>query len=259
MGRRDEPKLDELQRLLRRLEYMEADKGGSPAQKVAADTTAKGQGSKGADSKGSGYVGALRGAPAIASDEAGDLLALEPEFSPSPAGRQSSSGTSTASIVIGATTAAVVSSLVVVGLLLYTQGKEGGQATDGQRLNFVAPAQNEGSSLGRSQPAGSAVPFGRPDSDRQPPADAQTLLQRADLDIRNGRLADARDSLEQAAKLGSGVAALTLGAMYDPNRVAEFGNLGVQADPTLARAWYERAQALGVVEAGSRLSELARK
>lgn len=256
MGRRDEPKLDELQRLLRRLEYMEADKGGSPAPKVAADTTAKGQGSKG-----SGYVGALRGAPAVSPDTASDPPAPEPEseFSPGPAGRQGSSGTSTASIVIGATTAAVVSSLVVVGLLLYTQGKEGGQATDGQRLNFVAPAQNEGSSLGRSQPAGSAPSLGRPDSDAQPPADAQTLLQRADLDIRNGRLVDARDSLERAAKLGSGVAALTLGAMYDPNRVAEFGNLGVQADPTLARAWYERAQALGVVEAGSRLSELARK
>ncbi len=65
--------------------------------------------------------------------------------------------------------------------------------------------------------------------------------------------------MEQAAKLGSGVAALTLGAMYDPARVAEFGNLGVRADPTLARAWYERAKALGVVEATDRLSELARK
>jgi TPR repeat protein len=41
--------------------------------------------------------------------------------------------------------------------------------------------------------------------------------------------------------------------------VAEFGNLGVRADPTLARAWYERAKALGVVEATDRLSELARK
>jgi TPR repeat protein len=84
-------------------------------------------------------------------------------------------------------------------------------------------------------------------------------LQRADLYIRNGRLAEAREVLEQAAKYGSGVAALTLGAMYDPTRVAEFGNLGVQADPTLARAWYERAKDLGVVEASSRLSELARK
>jgi TPR repeat protein len=45
--------------------------------------------------------------------------------------------------------------------------------------------------------------------------------------------------------------------MYDPARVAEFGNLGVRADLTLARAWYERAKALGVVEANERLSELA--
>jgi hypothetical protein len=239
MGRRDQPKLDELQRLLRRLEHMEVDKGSEPSRKAAADSA----------SKSSGYVGALRGAPTV--DDPGESAGYDPfepqvEFDSGSSGRQRSS--STASIVIGATTAAVVSSLVVVGLLLYTQGNDG-KSSDDQRLNFVVPTQkNEGPALGRTPGGGSSSP-----------GEAQTLLQRADVHIRSGRLSEARESLEQAAKLGSGVAALTLGAMYDPNRVAEFGNLGVQADPTLARAWYERAKDLGVVEADNRLSELARK
>jgi hypothetical protein len=237
MGRRDKPKLDELQRLLRRLEYMEVDKGSEPSRKAVADSTAKN----------SGYVGALRGAATLEDPDEAAYAPLEPEvdFDSGSAGRPRSS--STASIVIGATTAAVVSSLVVVGLLLYTQGKDG-KSADGQRLNFVVPMPNEGAAPGRA-----------PDGGSPSPTDAQTLLQRADLHIRSGRLSEARELLEQAAKLGSGVAALTLGAMYDPNRVAEFGNLGVQADPTLARAWYERAKDLGVVEADNRLSELARK
>lgn len=241
MGRRDEPKLDELQRLLRRLEYMEVDKSSEPSQKAAAETAAPA----------GGYVGALRGAPTIDNSE--PRLPAERErdaYSPAdpPGGSRSAS---TASVVIGATTAAVVSSIVVVGLLLWTQGKQGGRDSDPQRLNFVAPLEG-GQPLGATQPADSAAPAG-------PAADTQSLLQRADVHIRNGRLSEARELLEQAARLGSGVAALTLGAMYDPTRVAEFGNLGVQADPTLARAWYERAKALGVVEANDRLSELARK
>ncbi len=167
----------------------------------------------------------------------------------------------TASVVIGATTAAVVSSMVVVGLLLWMQGKDGGSAgksAEQQRLNFVAPVDRDEKPLTRSPAVMEfAVPIAP--SDPEPPADTQSLLQRADLYIRNGRLSESRELLEQAAKLGSGVAALTLGAMYDPARVAQFGNLGVQADPTLARAWYERAKDLGVVEANDRLSELARK
>ena len=91
------------------------------------------------------------------------------------------------------------------------------------------------------------------------PYETESRLRRESVRLRKGRPTQARALLEQAAKNGSGVAALTLGAIYDPTRVAEFGNLGVQADPTLARAWYERASALGVVEASQRLSELTRR
>jgi hypothetical protein len=246
MGRRDEPKLDELQRLLRRLEYMEVDKTPEQSQKATADAAAPG----------GGYVGALRGAPTTDNSETRPPAERELDLHDAPTPPDGSRSSSTASIVIGSTTAAVVSSVVVVGLLLWTQGKQGGKDADPQRMNFAAPMDG-GQPLGRAQPAESTVPIGRPDA--SPPPDTQSLLQRADVYIRNGRLSEARELLEQAARLGSGVAALTLGAMYDPTRVAEFGNLGVQADPTLARAWYERAKALGVVEANNRLSELARK
>ncbi|MEI9899411.1 MAG: hypothetical protein WDN31_03925 [Hyphomicrobium sp.] len=47
---------------------------------------------------------------------------------------------------------------------------------------------------------------------------ADALLQRADSYLRNGKPGEARVVLEQAARLGSGIAALTLGAMYDPGR-----------------------------------------
>ena len=251
MGRRDEPKLDELHRLLRRLEYMEVDKSSEPSQRATSDAAPQGP----------GYVGALRGAPTMDSAEKRHPTAKKPttpDFSGQPDRRRSAS---TSSAVIGATTAAVVSSMVVVGLLFWIQGKKGDageNAAEQQRLNFVAPLDQGEQPFSRSRSViDSAVPVGPKDS--PPPADTQSLLQRADVYIRNGRLSEARELLEQAAKLGSGVAALTLGAMYDPTRVAEFGNLGVQADPTLARAWYERAKALGVVEANDRLSELARK
>jgi hypothetical protein len=248
MGRRDEPKLDELHRLLRRLEYMEVDKSPEPSQRAASD----------AASQSPGYVGALRGAPTIDTPENRRATTEEPGAHNLAGQPDRPRSSSTASVVIGATTAAVVSSMVVVGLLLWVQGKQGGGTeAEPQRLNFVAPLE-QGEPFGRSRTTiESAAPVGP--ADPEPPADTQSLLQRADHYIRNGRLSEARELLEQAAKLGSGVAALTLGAMYDPTRVAEFGNLGVQADPTLARAWYERAKALGVVEATNRLSELARK
>ncbi len=63
MGRRDEPELDELHRLLRRLEYMEVDKSPEPSQKGSSD----------AAQQGPGYVGALRGAPTIESSQTSAL------------------------------------------------------------------------------------------------------------------------------------------------------------------------------------------
>jgi hypothetical protein len=240
MGRRNEPKLDELKRLLKRLETMEVDSKLEGSRKPAAEVT----------QPATGYVGALRGAVSVdeadtrgsASQHTGTYDSYDDEELPrSSRPVQRSSGP--ASVVLGAATAAVVSSVVAIGLVLYTDDKD--KAGDvSNRLSFVAPPEP-------------AAPASRPVSAPEQHGNTQTLLQNADIYIRRGNLVEARRSLEEAAKLGSGVAALTLGAMYDPTRVAEFGNLGVKADPTLARAWYERAKSLGVVEASERLQELA--
>lgn len=234
MGRRDEPKLDELKRLLKRLETMEP--GSKP--EAPRKTTPE------APSAGSGYVGALRGGPSADGGEGRQPAprdAVSDEYADETAAGTRLPASSAASIVIGATTAAVVSSIIVVGLLLWANGGEREKKSVEQRLTFVAPPTTTGAT----------------DAATDQLAEAQSLLQRADGEIRGGNLSGARRLLEQAAKQGSGVAALTLGAMYDPARVVEFGNLGVRADPTLARAWYERAKALGVVEATERLSELS--
>jgi hypothetical protein len=240
MGRRNEPKLDELKRLLKRLETMEVDsklegsRNKSPAEVTQPAT---------------GYVGALRGAVSVdetdtrgpAAQHTSTYDSYDDEELPRPT-RSGQRSSGPASVVLGAATAAVVSSVVAIGLVLYTADKDkGGDVSN--RLSFVAPPE-------------SAAPASRPVASEQH-GNTQTLLQNADIYIRRGNLGEARRSLEEAAKLGSGVAALTLGAMYDPSRVAEFGNLGVKADPTLARAWYERAKSLGVVEATERLQELA--
>jgi hypothetical protein len=242
MGRRNEPKLDELKRLLKRLETMEVDSKLEGSRKSPAEVT----------QPASGYVGALRGAVSVdevdtrgsASQHPGTYDSYDDDDDELPRSSRSGQRSSgPASVVLGAATAAVVSSVVAIGLVLYTADKD--KAGDvSNRLSFVAPPEP-------------TTPASRPVSTPEQHGNTQTLLQNADIYIRRGNLVEARRSLEEAAKLGSGVAALTLGAMYDPTRVAEFGNLGVKADPTLARAWYERAKSLGVVEANERLQELA--
>lgn len=259
MGRRDEPKLDELQRMLRRLEQMEVGKTPKAAPKPTPETARATEES----SQGSGYVGALRGGPVgePKTGRAEEVFEDDASYDDGVAPRKRAHASSTAPVVVGATTAAVVSSLIVVGLLLYTQGGDKDQQASPKRLNFVVPGDSSGQPASTSEPSRAAAPAAAPQTTppETTPPETQSLLQRADQHIRNGQLGQARTLLEEAARLGSGVAALTLGAMYDPTRVAEFGNLGVQADPTLARAWYERARALGEVEASNRLAELARR
>lgn len=254
MGRRDEPKLDELQRLLRRLEHMEVDK----TPKATAKPTSQDTNSADDAAQSTGYVGALRGGPVGEPKTGRPTRTYDDDASPDNdvSDRKRAHSSSTAPVVVGATTAAVISSLIVVGLLLYTQGNDRDGQAEPKRLNFIVPGSSGGQPVNTSEPSRAAAePV---DTDTLPP-ETQSLLLRADQHIRSGQLGEARTLLEEAARLGSGVAALTLGAMYDPTRVAEFGNLGVQADPTLARAWYERARALGEVEASNRLAELARK
>ena len=246
MGRRGEPDLDELSKLLRRLETMDTAPKHESARKAEPDE-AQPQAE---------YVGALRGAaPAKVSDArsgpAYDARAYRAQTQPST--EKAAKSSSTSAIVIGAVTAAAVSSVVVAGLVLWASG---GQQSDGERrLTFYAPT--EPARATQRPDTGAVAPAVRPPPDTAPPNNAQALLQRADVYLRGGKPGEARVVLEQAAQLGSGVAALTLGAMYDPGRATQFTNLGLKADPTIARVWYERAKDLGIAEANDRLAELA--
>lgn len=235
MGRSDEPQLEELSKLLRRLETMEV----APKQ----DSSHKQEPEKPQTE----YVGALRGAaPARGPEDGRGEISYAKGGDAQTAVR--SGGNS--AIIVGATTAALVSSIVAVGLLLLTSG---GQKEGDRRLTFYAPADP---AAAPRAPAPAAQPANVPAG---PGTDVQPLLQRADYYLRSGNPDQARVALEQAAQQGSGVAALTLGAMYDPGRAAQFANLGLKADTNVARAWYERARNLGVAEASARLAELAAK
>lgn len=73
-----------------------------------------------------------------------------------------------------------------------------------------------------------------------------------------GYVAGARSYFKRAAEAGSADAALALGATYDPSFIEQIGAQGIKPDVTQARAWYERARALGDKDAGEQLAALDR-
>jgi hypothetical protein len=87
-------------------------------------------------------------------------------------------------------------------------------------------------------------------------AGAKDLLAKADRLLEKGDIVAARAVYQRAAEMGSGSAALTLGATYDPNRLWSFGALGMVGNKERARQWYARASELGQPEAKVRLLAL---
>jgi hypothetical protein len=93
----------------------------------------------------------------------------------------------------------------------------------------------------------------------QPKADANAakdLLAKGDRLLEKGDIVAARAMYQRAAEMGSGTAALTLGATYDPNRLWSLGALGMVGNKERARQWYARASELGQPEAKARLTAL---
>jgi hypothetical protein len=82
------------------------------------------------------------------------------------------------------------------------------------------------------------------------------LVQRADQLLGRGDIVAARALYERAAEMGSGHAALSLGATFDPNRLWSLGVFGMVGNKERARQWYSRAQQLGHPEALARLKML---
>jgi hypothetical protein len=82
------------------------------------------------------------------------------------------------------------------------------------------------------------------------------LMTKADRLIAKGDIIGARVIYQRAAEMGSGAAALALGATYDPNRLWSLGALGIAGNKERARQWYQRASDLGNSEAKARLTAL---
>jgi TPR repeat protein len=87
-------------------------------------------------------------------------------------------------------------------------------------------------------------------------AAAKDLLAKAERLIERGDIVAARMLYQRAAEMGSGSAALRLGATYDPNRLWSFGALGMVGNRERAKQWYLRASDLGHPDAKARLMAL---
>lgn len=214
MGHTDEPKMDELKRLLRRLDGLDGSKGlTKSAQEAEAEQR--------------GYVGALRGTPAPGETAA-----------PPPAQKK----TSSSAIYVAAATAAIIST-VTVYLAMSWQGGPG--------------EQGAGTVPGSERLVPSKLEFKPPEPGASPrqSTDTDGLLRRAEQLLENGQIETARALLQQAAELGSGTAALKLGRSYDPTQTKTLRYADSQTNPALAKAWYERALALGTREAAGYISD----
>jgi len=81
------------------------------------------------------------------------------------------------------------------------------------------------------------------------------LLGRGDALLGTGDTTSARLFYERAADGGSGLAALRLGATFDPALPRRTG-MGTAADPAQALFWYRRARDLSITEAETRINRI---
>jgi len=214
----DEVKMDELKKLLRRLDGLDGSKGAESATQQA-------------EAEQRGYVGALRGAPVHGDQD------------PPPALPPKERKTSVTAVYVAAAAAAAIST-VTVYLVMSWQGAPADEGAGAMPSSERAvPSRLE---FKPQEPGGSAT---RPSTDT-----AERLLQRADQLLAMGEIEAARGLLERAAELGSGPAALKLARSYDPRQAEALRYADSQTNPTLAKAWYERALALGTQEAASHIS-----
>jgi TPR repeat protein len=101
-------------------------------------------------------------------------------------------------------------------------------------------------------------PFsGRIQTEPRPTSRALELYARGQEAERLGNVSGARRFFASAAGQGSSAAARSLGRLYDPAYLKQTALGGIDPNPVLARHWYERAVAMGDVQAGSLLEALA--
>jgi len=91
----------------------------------------------------------------------------------------------------------------------------------------------------------------------QPTPRAAGLFARGQEAERQGDVSGARRLYATAVSQGSATAARSLGRLYDPGYLKQTALGGIDADPALARHWYERAVAMGDAQATPLLQALA--
>jgi TPR repeat protein len=85
---------------------------------------------------------------------------------------------------------------------------------------------------------------------------AAYLVARAKLLLSQGNINPGRNVLERAIDLGSKEAIFALAETYDPRMLSRWNVYGTRGDLSKARELYERAAAVGIVEAKERLTSL---
>lgn len=85
---------------------------------------------------------------------------------------------------------------------------------------------------------------------------AQRLMAKGDEQLASGDVASARLLYERAADAGHAPAAMALAATFDAVELERLKVVGIPADATAARRWYERARELGATGAEERLRRL---
>jgi hypothetical protein len=82
------------------------------------------------------------------------------------------------------------------------------------------------------------------------------LMKRGEELVASGHIAAARMMFQPAAEAGDPKAALALAETYDPLTLEKLGAKGITPDVALAQQWYQKAKALGSIEAPGRLVAL---
>lgn len=85
---------------------------------------------------------------------------------------------------------------------------------------------------------------------------ATMLVDRGDALLKQGNVAGARMLYEKAVSLGVGIAALKLGDTYDSDFLAQQNLRGIKPDQIKAADWYQKAQSMGVMQAGQKIKKI---
>ncbi|MEA2774670.1 MAG: hypothetical protein QOF90_76 [Acetobacteraceae bacterium] len=101
------------------------------------------------------------------------------------------------------------------------------------------------------------VPWAAAPVAARPGSRAMELFARGQQAERQGDIFGARRLYSKAAQQGHAMAARNLGRLYDPVYLGQIAVGGNDADPAIARQWYERALAMGDAEAGPLVQALS--